>query len=358
MPELVDSHILKRSESWEWGRKDENQGGFNLNPNGYDSFANSPKELTSAYIIWVLTEIKYNNLKAQISYLLKVAELTSDPYILGLCGNAFYNYELKTEGRICSEKIIQKKNGCVNGAKNSITRSGGKCLIIETTSLALLTWMNEPAIFLTKIKAAINFIMKNVKGGGYFHGTQSTILALKAIIKYDSIMSTTLQGKATFTLKLNENVVEQFILNSQEINGAEEALQYSMQLSKLKFPEMAGTNLKFQIYISEYLPKGGTKDDFEMPFSLDIELNAQNPVQDPNIQIKFGIELENPQPLKQNDIAKYSIYVKNDKEENIGMVVAIIRVPAAFEISYESLEKLKSSKIFSQLEVNSGNEIY
>ena len=95
-----------------------------------------------------------------------------------------------------------------------------------------------------------------------------------------------------------------------------------------------------------------------MPFSLDIELNAQNPVQDPNIQIKFGIELENPQPLKQNDIAKYSIYVKNDKEENIGMVVAIIRVPAAFEISYESLEKLKSSKIFSQLEVNSGNEIY
>ena len=40
------------------------------------------------------------------------------------------------------------------------------------------------------------------------------------------------------------------------------------------------------------------------------------------------------------------------------MVVAIIRVPAAFEISYESLEKLKSSKIFSQFEVNSGNEIY
>ena len=78
MPELVDSNMLKRSESWEWGRKDENQGGFNLNSNGYDSFANSPKELTSANIIWVLTEIKYNNLKAQISYLLKVAELTYD----------------------------------------------------------------------------------------------------------------------------------------------------------------------------------------------------------------------------------------------------------------------------------------
>ena len=353
MSELVDTNMMDRVQKWEWFRKDENIGGFNLNPNGCDSFGYSPKSLTSAYIIYALTEIKYKNIEAQIQYLIKMSKEEKDNYILSLCANAFYNYGLEEEGRECAERIEQDEEGSVSKAKTSITRSGGICLIIETTSLALMAWMRESVRFMPKIAEGINYLLKNFKGGGYFHGTQSTILALKAIIKYDSLRSSLL-GKATFDVKLNGTLLKQFTLNSESV---QEPTSLNISTFLPIQNTWAGQKLKFEIGVSSFIPDAASKEDFDMPFSLDVDYAAKNPMSTPHAQIEYKLEIEN-NTFKLNDIAKYSLYLRNDKPENIGMVVAIVRVPAAFEITHESLEKLKSGNVISHFEVIAGNDIY
>lgn len=41
------------------------------------------------------------------------------------------------------QNLLQKEDGHVAGAETSITRSGGESLLIETTSLTTLCWLNE-----------------------------------------------------------------------------------------------------------------------------------------------------------------------------------------------------------------------
>ena len=362
MSELVDTNMMDRVQKWEWLRKDEEIGGFNLNPDACPAFGYSPKALTSAYIIYALTEIKYKNIEPQIQYLLKICEEEFDGYILGLAGNAFYNYGLEEEGRRCAERIEQDEDGAVRRAKTSITRSGGECLIIETTSLALLAWMRESGRFMTNITLGMNYLLCNCKGGGYFHGTQSTILALKAIIKYDAIRSA-LQGKANFLFKINHSVIQKFVIDSTDIQNSD-SLGLSSFIQNIELGNLnnhsehwGGKNIKLEISIDSYEPNAQVEEDFEMPFSLDVEYAALNPMSAPYAQMEYKLGLQDTF-FKLGHIAKYELYIRNDKQENIGMVVAIVRVPAAFEITYESLEKLKSGNMIAHFEVIAGNDIY
>src|SRR5262249_26040702 len=73
--------------------------------------------------------------------------------------------------------------GTVKGAVTSITRSGGEALNIETTALAVLAWIHEPA-YAAQVEKGLKGIVESNKDGRY-GSTQSTILALRAIVAYD-----------------------------------------------------------------------------------------------------------------------------------------------------------------------------
>src|SRR5688572_11439533 len=78
----------------------------------------------------------------------------------------------------------QNADGSVKGARSSITRSGGQALEIETTALAALAWMREPA-YAGNVEKSMKWIVESNKGGR-FGSTQSTILSLRAIIAHDA----------------------------------------------------------------------------------------------------------------------------------------------------------------------------
>src|SRR5439155_11847194 len=79
----------------------------------------------------------------------------------------------------------QDKDGHVLGAKTTVVGSGGEALQIETTSLAALAWLREPS-FAGNVEKAMRFIADSCKAGG-FGSTQSTVLALRAIVEYDKV---------------------------------------------------------------------------------------------------------------------------------------------------------------------------
>lgn len=78
----------------------------------------------------------------------------------------------------------QAGDGSFPKAETSITRSYGKSLLIEATSLALLSMLRIDHIkFAAPIKSAIDFLL-NKMNGGYFESTQATILAMRALVEF------------------------------------------------------------------------------------------------------------------------------------------------------------------------------
>ena len=89
-------------------------------------------------------------------------------------------------------KIVnnQAEDGSFPQAKTSITRSSGKSLLIETTSLAILGMLKvDDTKWGENIKKGIDYLM-TAMNGGYFGSTQATILAMKALVEYMKVTAT------------------------------------------------------------------------------------------------------------------------------------------------------------------------
>lgn len=98
----------------------------------------------------------------------------------------------------------QSADGSFRNAKTSITRSCGKSLHVETTSLAVLSMLRvDPDQWSGEIKNAIDFLMHKMNGG-YFGSTQATILAMKAFVEFMAVNGSQ-SGEAEFEVSLNNN---------------------------------------------------------------------------------------------------------------------------------------------------------
>jgi len=120
-------------------------------------------------------EFSYEDLKAEFEQLEKVALTTDDPYFLGLYSGALFNAGNLSSAIEISERVSQSLNtdtGAVEGAETSITSSNGESLVIETTSIALINWLNQDsAIFSQEIDLGIEYILSKIKDGGRFGST-------------------------------------------------------------------------------------------------------------------------------------------------------------------------------------------
>ena len=88
---------------------------------------------------------------------------------------ALYNVGKVSEAKEISQRVSESQNlesGGVEGAKSSITNSNGKSLLLETTSLAIINWLNQdPSGFSKQIDLGIGFLLQSIKDGGRFGST-------------------------------------------------------------------------------------------------------------------------------------------------------------------------------------------
>ena len=66
--------------------------------------------------------------------------------------------------------------------------STGQSLAIETTALATLAWLRAGNDFVPNVEKAIKGLAEASKDGSY-GATQSTVLALRAVLEYDRVRS-------------------------------------------------------------------------------------------------------------------------------------------------------------------------
>jgi hypothetical protein len=190
----VDSAMLARTGAWLKSRRDGN-GGYLRDPKALDSFGRATPEVTNAYITWALVSAGQTGLDKEIERSTQLAQSTQDAYQLALAtgtllqkhaGQAVSATNLKA-GQAAAVKLAQMQaaSGTWTNAAQSITMSGGSNLQIETTSLAILALLKSDG-HAEEVRKGIAWLNNNRGGFGQWGATQSTVLALKAMIAYDA----------------------------------------------------------------------------------------------------------------------------------------------------------------------------
>jgi len=153
--DFVDKNAIERNAVWlKSQRKNDGTGQFKINPRALDTFGRASQNVTDVYILWILSALEgydQTTMKEEFDNLEKVALHTNDPYLLGLCAGALINLSKLEDAYDIASRIAALQNstsGAVEGAETSITSSSGMNLKVETTSLALLAWLDtDPSSF-------------------------------------------------------------------------------------------------------------------------------------------------------------------------------------------------------------------
>src|SRR5207253_11373872 len=128
-----------------------------------------------------------DDITKELNALVSRAKQSKNWYFVALVANTLLNRDRTDEAMFHLKALAAAltKDGYLDGGEMSITGSTGRMLQIETTALAVLGWLKaQRPEFLNPAHTAVAWIGKQRGGYGGFGSTQSTILALKAVIAY------------------------------------------------------------------------------------------------------------------------------------------------------------------------------
>jgi anti-sigma factor RsiW len=322
----VDKQMIDRTRQYLMEQRD-GKGGFKRNPRAIDTFGRAPQHITDAYIVWALTESgPDDDVTKELDALSKQAKDSKDPYFLALVANSLINRSRHDEATALLKVIAaaQKDDGHVDAAQTSITGSGGRDLQIETTSLAMLGWLkaNNPADFNGNVLKAVKWVGQQRGGYGGFGSTQSTILALKALIAYTKANKKTPEA-GELTLYVGDKKVGGLKFAA----GASEALTVNM--------EDVEANLK----PGENAVRVEITGKNVFPYTLSWSYNTLKPASAEKAPVKLETTLAKTE-VSEGDGVRLTVKVENVSGQGQGMAVAVVGLPGGLTIP-EDLKQLK-----------------
>ena len=331
----VDQQMVERTRRYLVSRKD-NKGGFLRNARALDSFGRAPEPITNAYIVWALTESDKDapvkeDLGKEIDALVKQARdanspYSKDPYFLALVANSLLNRSMADPAAELLKGLAgtQKPDGHLDGARTSITGSGGRDLQIEATALGVLAWLkaNRPD-YQVNLRSAAKWIGKQRGGSGAFGSTQATILALKALIGYAKINRRPMQpGRLTLTVNGKVLAVRDFPADLKE------ALVLTVPDPE-KHLKPGANQLQIAVTGNNVLP-------YTLNCSYQ-SLTPKNPAAPP---VKMATRLDRAS-VRDGETVRLNVQVENASGRGQGMAVAVIGLPAGLNLP-ENMEQLKN----------------
>ena len=218
----------------------------------------------------------------------------------------------------------QKPDGHLDGARTSITGSGGRDLQIEATALGVLAWLkaNRPD-FQVNVRSAAQWIGKQRSGSGAFGSTQATILALKALIAHAKANRRPMEaGKVTLTVNGQAVAQKDFSADLKEaliltVPDAEKHLKPGVNSVKI---EVTGNNV--------------------LPYTLNCTYQALTPNNPAAPPVKLAARLDRDN-VRDGETVRLNVQVENASGRGQGMAVAVIGLPAGLNLP-ENMEQLKN----------------
>ncbi len=322
----VDADMLERTREYLLSRRD-GKGGFQRNPRALDSFGHAPDGVTNAYIVWAITESsKTDDVSRELNALAADAKTSKDPYFLALVAISLLNRDRAEEALPLLKTVtaLQHADGYLDAAQTSITGSGGRDLQIETTALAVLGWLkaNRPAEFAMPLQNAITWIGKQRGGYGAFGSTQSTILALKALIAYTRANKATAEpgeihlsvaGKLLWRLVFGAGVSQALVI---DVPNPEKNLKPGKNAVQL---EITGKTV--------------------LPYTLSWSYHTLRPPSAADCAVHLAATLDRAE-AREGEAVHLSVRLENTQDKGQGMAVAIIGLPGGLTLP-EDMKQLK-----------------
>jgi hypothetical protein len=187
----------------------------------------------------------------------------------------------------------------------------------------VLAWLKgNPGEFNLNLRKAINWIGQQRGGYGGFGSTQSTILALKALIEHAKANKKTPEA-GTLSLFVGDRLV-----------------------GKLDFPADARDALEIKLADAENVLKSGKNTvrveitgHNAFPYTLSWSYQTLQPSSDPACPVHLTTKLDRTR-AQEGETVTLSVSVENPADEGRSMVVAIVGLPAGLTLP-EDMKQLK-----------------
>lgn len=329
----VDPQMLERTRQWLLGTKD-GKGGYKRERRALHTWI-ADADCSNAYITWALLVAgePAASLAAEIEQVKKAAQESKNAYVVALGANVAWLAGDKETAKKLTDRLAaaQNKDGYVDGATTTIVGSGGEALQIEATSLAILAWLNDPA-HAGAVEKGIQWIAEVCKAGRY-GSTQSTVLALRAILAYDAARA---KPKAPGSVQLT--------VDGRKAGSA--AAFDDKTTGAIKLTDIAEL-LEPGAHKIEIAMTGGS----EMPCSVAVRYSNEKP--DSSDKCKVGIETKlSAGTVAEGGVVEANVTVFNKAEDEIiPTPIAIVGIPAGLEVRHDQLKELVKAKRIAAYEV-------
>ncbi len=345
----VDNAMVSRTTDWLLSRRD-GKGGFLRSPQALDQFGRADQDVTNAYIIYALAEAGVKDIDREIEQAFDRAKQQEDAYQLALVANALLLQKDSKRAATALEKLLplQKANGAWVGKKTSITSSYGQAFEIETTSLTLLALLKSKTLQgfenLARLNtaAAIDKAARFLIGSrqyGSFGNTQSTILALKALIAHTKYSKQTAENGLIEIYVDNKKVATQNYLA-----GRKESI-------KLENWQQSLTKGTHEIKV-KYV---GCKNP--LPYSVGIQWHTNLPVSQNDCKVSLQTDLASKK-TKVGETIRLTTTLQNKTAEGQPMTVAIVGIPAGLGLQAWQLKELQEKKVIDFYETTGNNVVF
>jgi uncharacterized protein YfaS (alpha-2-macroglobulin family) len=322
----VDPVMLQRTRQWLLEQRD-TKGGYLRKTHTLHTWIADP-ECANAYNTWALLEAGIKaDLDAEVKWVRDAAETSQNTYAIALAANVLALAGDKDGENRLLDKLAgkQQADGSLAGATTSVIGSGGEALSIETTALAVLAWLRDPR-YAMNVEHSIKYLAESCKAGRY-GSTQSTVLALRAIVAYDkSRAQPTAPGE--LQLLVDGKNVGRAVAFDRQTTGAIELPAFAELL----------TPGKHQVQV---VMAGGS----QMPYALAVTFHSLQP--DSSEQCKLTLETSlRDKRIDEGATTEARVVVVNRTSETVPTPIAIIGIPGGLEVRHDQLKELvKSGKI-------------
>jgi TonB family protein len=338
----VDEAMINRTTAWLMKRRD-GMGKFKRNPRALHQFGLTNNETMSIYITWALSEANFTDIQTEVDFAYAEAKKTKNPYQLGLAANILFNRNDETRGQAILDLLmdIQADEGAwLHDSKHkSAPGSSGNALRIETAALAALATMKSQNPNRLKLKNCMDFIKKSRSSFGGYSSTNSTVLALRALVAYAKFSKRTdesgtidvyVNGKKAKTFNYEKGHQEPIVLA-----GLESFMSTSKNDIEVKF-----SNTKTAL-----------------PYTVAMNYSTALPNSQEACVIKLKTKIAKTK-IKVGETVRLKTTLTNSTAEGQPMTMAIVGLPAGLTAQPWQLKELLDKKAFDFYEVIGNNLVF
>lgn len=333
----VDKSMLARTRDFVLSARDGN-GGYKRPGRTLHTWVADP-ECAASYNTWALLEtgVDAKQLDKEIAWVKETVGKSNNTYAIALAANILSLAGDKPAADAFMKKLASKQTdtGLVDGATTSVIGSGGEALQIETTSLTTLAWMRNPD-YAGNVERSMKWLCETCKAGR-FGSTQSTILALRAIVTYDKLRARP-KAPGTLQVTVDGKPMGSALAFDDKSQGAIALQDVSEMMSPGKHT------------ITLTMAKGA-----EMPFSLAVRYNTLKPDSSSDCKVRLSTTLRDT-TVAEGALTEAAVTVTNATSEIIPTPIAIVGIPAGLEVRHDQLKELVKSNTIAAYEVR-GREV-